>query len=57
MECVNLKTNTINILGIHFLYNKRLENNDNYQKRILKIKKLFKLWRMQKLTIKGKILI
>lgn len=57
MECVNLKTNTINILGIHFLYNKRLENNDNYQKHILKIKKLFKLWRMQKLTIKGKILI
>ena len=27
MECVNLKTNTIKILEMHFSYNERLEND------------------------------
>ena len=57
MECVNLKNNTIKILGIHFSYNKRLENDENYRRYIIKIEKLLKLWRMRKLTIEGKILI
>ena len=57
MECVNLKNNTIKILGIHFSYNKSLENDENYRRYIIKIEKLLKLWRMRQLTIENKILI
>ena len=57
MECVNLKTNTIKILGIHFSYNRSLENDENYRRYIIKIEKLLKLWRMRQLTIEGEILI
>ena len=55
VECINLKPNAIEIL--HFSYNRRLENNENYKKYIIKIEKLCKLWRMQQLTIEGKILL
>ena len=34
MECVNLKNNAIKILGIHFSYNRRLENDENYRRYI-----------------------
>ena len=57
MKCVNLKNNTIKILGIHFSYNKSLENDENYRRYIIKIEKLLKLWRMRQLKIEGKILI
>ena len=56
MECVNLKNNTIKILGIHFSYNKTLENDENYRRCIIKIEKLLKLWRTRHLAIDGKIL-
>ena len=56
MEFVNLKANAIKILGINFSYNRRLENDENYRKYIIKIEKLLKLWRLQQLTIEGKIL-
>ena len=32
MECVNLESNAIKILGIHFSYNRRLENDKNYRR-------------------------
>ena len=57
MACVNLKNKTIKILGIHFSYNKSLENDKNHRRYIIKIEKLLKLWRMRQLTIKGKTLI
>ena len=46
MKCVNVKNNTIRILGIHFSYNRRLENGENYRRYIIKIEKLLKLRRM-----------
>ena len=46
MECVNLKNNKIKISGIHFSYNRRLENDENYRRYIIKIEKLLKSWRM-----------
>ena len=52
MECVNLKNNTIIILGIHFSCNRSLENDENYRRYII-----LKLWRMRQLTIEGKVLI
>ena len=39
-ESVNLKNNTIKILGTHFSYNRRLKNEENYTRFIIKIKKL-----------------
>ena len=57
MERVNLKNSTIKILGIHFLYSKRLVNDENYKRYIIKFETLLKLWRMRQLTIEGKILI
>ena len=57
MERVNLKNSTIKILGIHFLYSKRLENDENSKRYIIKFETLLKLWRMRQLTIEGKILI
>ena len=57
MECVNLESNAIKILGIHFSYNRRLENDKNYRRYIIKIEKLLRLWRMRQLIIEGKIFI
>ena len=66
MECVNLKNNPIKILGIHLSYNRRLENDENYRRYIIKIVetveieillKLLKLCTIRQLTIEGKILI
>ena len=57
MACVNLKNKTIKILGIHFSYNKSLENDKNHRRYIIKIEKLLKLWRMRQLTIKGKTIL
>ena len=57
MERVNLKNSAIKILGIHFLYSKRLVNDENYKRYIIKFETLLKLWRMRQLTIEGKILI
>ena len=56
-ECVNLKTNTIKILRIHFSYNRRRKNDDNYRRYIIKIEKLVRWWRMRQLKIEGKNLI
>ena len=44
------------MLGIHFSYNRILENDENYR-RYIKIEKFLKLWKMLQLTIEGKILI
>ena len=66
MECLNLKNKKIKISGIHFSYNRRLENDENYRRYIIKIVetveieillKLLKLCTIRQLTIEGKILI
>ena len=46
MAYVNLKTNAIKNLRIHFSYKRRLENDENSRKYIIKIEELLKLWRM-----------
>ena len=57
MESVNLKSNKTKIQGIDFSYNRRLENDENYRRYIIKIEKLLKLGGMRQLAIEGKILI
>ena len=55
MRCVNLYEDTIKILGIHYSYNKQLENDENFKKYIAKIENVLKLWRARNLSLEGKI--
>ena len=57
MGCVNLCEDAIKILGIHYSYNKQLENDENFKKYIAKIENVLKLWRARNLSIEGKITV
>ena len=57
VECVNLLTNTIKILGIYFSYNKKLENEKNFLDHITKLQKVINIWKMRNLSLLGKITI
>ena len=56
MRCVNLSEDTIKILGIHYSYNKQLEN-DSFKKYVAKIENLLKLWRARNLSLERKITV
>ena len=45
------------MLGIQFSYNKKLETEENFIRRVGKIAKVLKLWRMRNLTVEGKITV
>ena len=45
------------ILGIHFSYNKKIENEENFIKLIKKIENVLKIWRIRNLTVQDKITI
>ena len=51
---VNLHEDTIKILGIHYLYNKQLQNDEKFKKCIAKIENASKLWKARNLSLKGK---
>ena len=58
MKHINLKIDTINILGIYFSYNELIaiqkkKKNNGY----MNIQGALKLWIMKKLTIEGRIVI
>ena len=57
MKCNDLQLNTVKILVINFLYYEETENNENFLKHITSIEKVLKLWRMQNLTLEGKITV
>ena len=57
MQCIDLNESTIKILGIHYSYNKTLENEENFKNHIIKIEEVLKLWRLRNLTVQGKITI
>ena len=57
MECITLTKNSVKILGIHFSYNKKIENEENFIKLIKKIENVLKIWRIQNSTVQGKITI
>ena len=57
MRCVNVHEDTIKILGIHYSYNKNLENDENFKQCIAKIENLLKLWRVRNLSLEGKITV
>ena len=50
-ECIDLTNNSMKILGIHFSYNKKIENEENFIKLIKKIENVLKTWRIRNLTV------
>ena len=57
MECIDLTKNSVKILGIHFSYNRKIENEENFVKFVKKIENVLKVWRTRNLTVQGKITI
>ena len=57
MECIDLTKNSVKILGIHFSYNRKIENEENFIKFVKKIENVLKVWRTRNLTVQGKITI
>ena len=55
MKCVNLHEDTTKILGIHYSYNKQLENDENFKKYIAKIENVLKLWRARSPTVSRRL--
>ena len=56
-RCANLHGDTIELLWIHYLYNKQLENDENFKKYVAKIENVLKLWRARNLSLEGKITV
>ena len=56
-KCLNLETQTVKILGIHFSYNKELMNNKNFLTIIKKIESTLIPWSKRLLTLEGRILV
>ena len=56
-RCGNLHEDTIKILGIHYSYNKQLENDENIKKYIAKIENVLKLWSARNLSLERKITV
>ena len=57
MKCVNLNNKTVKILGVHFSYNKNLEQDKNFFEHIVSIENILKLWRMRQPTLEGRIMV
>ena len=57
MKCVDLCKNTIRITAVHFSYNKTKQDEKNLLETISKIQNVLKIWRMQSLTLEGKIIV
>ena len=55
MQCIDSTKNSVKISGIHFSYNKKIENEDNFIKLIKNIEIFFKIWRRRNFTTQGKI--
>ena len=57
MECIDLTSNVIKILGIYFSYNKKLEQEKTFFNHIAKIQNILKLWKLRNLSIEGRIVV
>ena len=55
MKSVNLMEQAIKILGVHISYNKKLQDNLNFQTIIKNICSILKVWQMRNLSLAGKI--
>ena len=56
-KSINLTTNTINILGVHFSYNSTLKVQSNFLDTVKGIQKVLRFWKRRILSLEGKIII
>ena len=57
MCCVDLKNDTLEILGTHFSYNEKLKEERKFYTTVTNIRRVLKKWKMRNLTLEGKIVI
>ena len=57
MKCVDICKDTIKITGVHFSYNKTKQDEKNFLETITKIQNVLRIWRIQSLTLEGKIIV
>ena len=57
MRCVDLKKETIKIVGTHYSYDKALQENKNYTAVIESIHNTLRVWKFWNLTLEGKIIL
>lgn len=57
MKSVDLTSDALKVLGVHFFYIKSLQNDMNFLKAIMNIQSVLKMWRMRNLTREGRIII
>ena len=54
---MDLTKQCVQILGIHFSYDKELMNDKNFIVTVEKFEKFLNIWRQRSLTLEGKIVI
>ena len=57
MECSDLRSDVIKILGIYFSHNKKLEQEKKFFNHTVKIQNIFKLWKQRNLSFEGRIVV
>ena len=57
IKCIDLRLNTVKILSIHFSYNKKIENDENFLKQIASIEKVLKPYEIRNLTLERKVTV
>ena len=50
ITCIDLTTETIKILGVHFSYNQKLQTQKNFVKSITNMQNVLNLLRMRNIT-------
>ena len=57
LKSVNLTSDTLRILGVHFYCNQKLQNEKNFVNIVKKIRQIIGPWKTRSLSLEGKILI
>ena len=57
MKNIELTKDAVKIMGISFSYNRAVQNELNFRATIFKTQAVLKLWRMQRLSRDGKIVV
>ena len=57
MRCVDLKNDTLKVLGTHFSYSEKLLKEEKTFTQLTNIQRVLKIWKMRNLALEGKIVI
>ena len=55
LQYINIKKESLKILGIHFSYNKELEQEKHFECHIVKIENVLKLWKGEACQLKVRL--